>query len=201
MKVLLVDDHALFAKSLEIALEDYQDIESFLSIENTADLYSMLQKTRPDILLMDINLGSMSEEDGLLLAKHILEQFPEQKVIILSGYNLPVYQKEAKHIGAKGFVSKDVDPTEFMQILTNVCNGATYFPEDNLLLEDLTSSEKQVLELVATGMKRKDIASTLYMSERTVSNHLQHIFEKIGVTSTVEAVTKAIQLGYISPIS
>ena len=55
-------------------------------------------------------------------------------------------------------------------------------------------------QLIAEGQKRKDIASTLYISERTLSNHLQHIFEKLDVTSAVEAVTKAIQLGYIPPI-
>ena len=61
-------------------------------------------------------------------------------------------------------------------------------------------TEKKILQLVSTGQKRKSIADELNMSERTLSNHLQHIFEQLGVSSTVEAVTKAIQLGYISPI-
>ena len=69
-----------------------------------------------------------------------------------------------------------------------------------MFIEDLTEGEKKVLKLVATGTKRKEIAERLFISERTVSNHLQHIFEKLQVTSTVEAVTKAIQLGYISQI-
>ena len=60
--------------------------------------------------------------------------------------------------------------------------------------------EIQIIQLIAEGQKRKDIAITLYISERTLSNHLQHIFEKLDVTSAVEAVTKAIQLGYIPPI-
>ena len=60
--------------------------------------------------------------------------------------------------------------------------------------------EKKILQLISTGKKRKDIADALYMSERTLSNHLQHIFEKLAVSSTVEAVTKALQFGYIPPI-
>ena len=81
-----------------------------------------------------------------------------------------------------------------------VNDGATHFPREEVFIEDLTEGEKKVLELVATGAKRKDIAEQLFISERTVSNHLQHIFEKLQVGSTIEAVTKAIQLGYIAPI-
>ena len=69
-----------------------------------------------------------------------------------------------------------------------------------IFIEDLTEGEKKVLELVSTGAKRKEIAKQLFISERTESNHLQHIFEKLQVGSTVEAVTKAIQIGYISPV-
>lgn len=60
--------------------------------------------------------------------------------------------------------------------------------------------EKTILELISTGKKRKDVADELYISERTLSNHLQHVFEKLEVSSVVEAVTKAFRLGYISPI-
>ena len=61
----------------------------------------------PDILLIDINFGGLTDEDGLMLTQHLLERFPDQKIVILSGYNLPVYRKEAKRIGARGFISKD----------------------------------------------------------------------------------------------
>ena len=71
----------------------------------------------PDILLIDINLGGLTDEDGLMLTQHLLERFPDQKIVILSGYNLPVYRKEAKRIGARGFISKDVEPDELLHIL------------------------------------------------------------------------------------
>ncbi len=201
MKVLLVDDHALFAKSLSIALRDFPEIKQFSSTKDIQNLENQIATGLPDILLVDINLGGLTDEDGLLLTKHLLERFPEQKIVILSGYDLPVYHKEAKRIGARGFVSKDVEPEELLRILQGIMDGATYFPREKVFTEDLTSVEKDVLGLVATGAKRKEIAEQLYISERTVSNHLQHIFEKLQVGSTVEAVTKAMQLGYISPIS
>ena len=110
------------------------------------------------------------------------------------------YKKEAEKLGAKGFINKDIEPEELLHILEAINNGSTYFEKDGVYVEELTETEKQVLRMLANGIKRKEIAEQLFMSERTVSNHLQHIFEKLGVSSAVEAVTKAIQLGYIPPI-
>ncbi len=152
----------------------------------------------PDILLIDINLGGLTDEDGLMLTQHLLERFPDQKIVILSGYNLPVYRKEAKRIGARGFISKDVEPDELLHILSTIKNGATHFPREEVFIEELTDGERKVLELVASGVRRREIAEQLFISERTVSNHLQHIFEKLQVSSTVEMITKAIKLGYIA---
>lgn len=155
----------------------------------------------PDIILMDINLSNIAVEDGLILSKKIIEQYPHQKIVMLSGYDLPVYRNEAKKIGAKGFINKNVEPETLARILTTISNGATYFETETEYCEELTDAEKQVLNLLSNGKKRKEIATELFLSERTVSNHLQRIFDKLDVSSAVEAITKAIQMGYISPLS
>ena len=201
MKVLLIDDHTLFSKSLAIVLSDFPDIEEFSSTNDVEHIAEIVEKSQPDILLVDINLGHSVHEDGLFLTKRLLGRFPEQKIVILSGYDLPAYRREAQKIGAKGFVNKEVEPEELFQILCSIQSGMTHFLSENVMLEDLTVSEKQVLRMIADGHRRKEIAMQLHLSERTVSNHLQHIFEKLQVASSVEAVTKAIQLGYLSPIS
>ncbi len=201
MKVLLIDDHKLFSKSLAIVLSDFPDIEEFSSTNDVEHIAEIVEKSQPDILLVDINLGHSVQEDGLFLTKRLLGRFPEQKIVILSGYDLPAYRREAQKIGAKGFVNKEVEPEELFQILCSIQSGMTHFLSENVILEDLTVSEKQVLRMIAGGHRRKEIAMQLHLSERTVSNHLQHIFEKLQVASSVEAVTKAIQLGYLSPIS
>ena len=201
MKVLLIDDHTLFSKSLAIVLSDFPDIEEFSSTNDVEHIAEIVEKSQPDILLVDINLGHSVQEDGLFLTKRLLGRFPKQKIVILSGYDLPAYHREAQKIGAKGFVNKEVEPEELFQILCSIQSGMTHFLSENVMLEDLTVSEKQVLRMIAGGHRRKEIAMQLHLSERTVSNHLQHIFEKLQVASSVEAVTKAIQLGYLSPIS
>jgi len=200
INILLVDDHALFSKSLEIALSDYPEIETFESLHDISRLDRFLETNPPDILLLDINLKNIASEDGLELAKRILRRYPEQKIVILSGYDLPVYQSEAKKIGAKAFLSKNTEPDKLVSLLFKISQGETIFDHELPFLEELTDSEKRILQLVASGMKRKEIADTLYISGRTLSNHLQHIYEKLGVSSSVGAVTKAIQMGYLPPV-
>lgn len=201
MRVLLVDDHSLFAKSLEIALSGYKEIDKFLSINNVDNISKIIAEHNPDIILMDINLSNIGVEDGLILSKKIIEQTPQQKIVMLSGYDLPIYRNESKKIGAKGFINKNILPEKLIAILLSIIKGDTYFKIETECFEELTNGEKQVLTLLADGKKRKEIARKLFISERTVSNHLQHIFDKLSVSSAVEAVAKAIQMGYISPIT
>ena len=200
INILLVDDHILFSKSLEVALSDYPEIETFKSINDISMLDKTIEEDTPDILLMDINLKNITSEDGLELAKQLLYRHPELKIVILSGYDLPVYRSEARKIGAKGFINKNTEPETLIAFLSQIVQGKIIFNREIPFLEELTDCEKQILQLIASGLKRKEIADTLYISERTLSNHLQHIFEKLNVSSSVEAVTKAIQLGYIPPI-
>lgn len=199
---MLVDDHALFAKSLSVALDEYHEIEHFYIAENIQGIARTVCEKDIDLVLMDINLGQLSDADGLETAAGLLRSYPDLKVIILTGYDLPVYRHEAKKLGICGFLNKNISPDDLIASFIRVSHGDTCFPHENnnILIEDLTSMEKKILQLVSTGKKRKQIAEELYISERTLSNHLQHIFEKLGVSSAVEAITTAIQLGYIPPI-
>ncbi|MCI9448402.1 MAG: response regulator transcription factor [Lachnospiraceae bacterium] len=202
INILLVDDHMLFAKSLSVALEEYNEIEHFYSTQDIQGIEKMVGNNNIDIVLMDINLGSLSDKDGLEIASNLLKSSPMLKIIVLTGYDLPVYRHEAKKIGISGFLNKNISPDDLISSLICVSHGNACFPFENeeIIIEDLTSMEKKILQLISNGKKRKCVADELYMSERTISNHLQHIFEKLDVSSAVEAVTKAIQLGYIPPI-
>ena len=196
-----MDDHILFAKSLLIALDEYKEIGQLYSTRDIQGLESIVREKRIDIVLMDINLGDLSDVDGLEVASNLLKSNPMVKIIILTGYDLPVYRYEAKKIGIRGFLNKNISPDELIAALIQVYRGSMCFPSesDDIIIEELTSMEKKILLLMSSGKKRKSVADELYISERTLSNHLQHIFEKLGVSSIVEAITKAIQFGYISP--
>lgn len=165
-------------------------------------LQERIKQENIDIVLIDINLGKLSDSDGLKVAYDLKEAAPEVKIVMLTGYDLPVYKYEARKMGLSGFLNKNISPKKLFDSLLLVNQGHTCFPSEQgeWVVEVLTSMEKNILYLISSGKKRKEIASQLYISERTLSNHLQHIYEKLGVTSSIEAVTKALQMGYISPI-
>ncbi|MGO1043892.1 LuxR C-terminal-related transcriptional regulator [Clostridioides difficile] len=188
----------LFVKSLEIALEDYTEIEKFIYIKDISQVISVIKNENPDIILIDINLGKI-DSDGLTIAKDIIKIIPKVNIVILTGYDLPVYKYEAQKMGAKGFINKNIEPDKFIEILNQIQSGYNYFPDEIKYIEELTDREKLILQFLYNGVKRKDIASQLYLSERTVSNHIQNIFDKLNVSSSLEAVTKGVQLGYIKP--
>lgn len=202
INILLIDDHTLFAKSLSVALDGYREISHFYHAQDIQSLDKIIQDKNIDILLMDINLGNLSAADGLETAAGLLKSDPAVKIIILTGYDLPVYRHEARKLGLAGFLNKNISPDDLVASLVRVSDGNTCFPpkSGDMAIEDLTGMEKKILLLISSGKKRKCVADELYVSERTLSNHLQHIFEKLDASSVVEAVTKAIQLGYIPPI-
>ncbi|MCB2307755.1 response regulator transcription factor [Clostridium estertheticum] len=199
MNILLIDDHTLFAKSLEIVFQDYKEIKSFYSLQDITQVTSIIQKKQPDIILIDINLSNISNEDGLIVAKSILTNFPDNKIVMLTGYDLPVYRYEAKKIGAKGFINKNIMPENLLKILVNINNGKNHFSANVKYIEKLTRKEIQILQLLSYPYKRNEISNMLHISERTISNHIQHIFDKLEVSSSLEAVIKGINLGYIQP--
>ena len=201
INILLVDDHTLFAKSLSIALDEYDEIEHFHVTQDIRGIEKLVREKEIDIILMDINLGDLSDADGLEIAAGLLKSCPAVRIIILTGYDLPVYRHEAKKAGVCGFLNKNISPDDLVSSLIHVSHGGACFPSENnkIIIEDLTSMEKKILRLISDGKKRKCVAEELYISERTLSNHLQHIFEKLDVSSVVEAITKAIKLGYIPP--
>lgn len=199
INILLIDDHALFAKSLEIVLADSPEIEQFYSLQNVKNVISIINEFKPDITLIDINLSNISREDGLGLAKSIINSECYTKIVILTGHDLPVYRYEAQKIGASGFINKNIMPDKLLQTLVEIHEGTYYYPLSTDYIEELTDSEKQILQLLCDGYKRKEIATMLYASERTISNHIQHIFNKLDVSSSLEAVTKGIKLGYTQP--
>ncbi len=123
---------------------------------------------------------NLSDTDGLETASNLLKSDPSLKIIILTGYDLPVYRHEARKIGDYGFLNKNISPDDLLASLIRVSHGNTCFLSESsqMPIEDLTNMERKILQLISSGKKRKCVADELYMSERTLSNHLQHIFEK-----------------------
>lgn len=188
----------LFAKSLQIALEE-SGVGSLRTTQQADSLDDLLAREPADVVLLDIHLGKLCDADGLQIARRLLSKHPGLRIVMLTGYDLPVYRHEARKIGVSGFLDKSISPEELALALRRVARGETCFPpETERIVEELTDTERRILRLLGAGKKRRAVAGELLMSERTLSNHLQHVYEKLEVSSSVEAVAKAIRMGYIS---
>lgn len=196
MKIILLDDHKIFGQSLKILLEEEETIEVCDYISNIDDFLERIDQDKYDILLIDINLKE--EITGLDLIRNILSQNPKEKIIVLTSYDLANYKDISFGLGVKDFINKSIERDDLLRRIKNVYQGKS--KESTKSIKDpLTNRELEVLEELIKGSRKKDIAQKLYISERTLYNHIANIYEKLGAKNIVEAYNKAMELGYIYP--
>ena len=195
MKILLLDDHKILGQSIKMLLEEESDVICDY-ISSSENLMEALENSY-DILLLDINLKA--EKTGLDLAEEILKRYPKQKIVVLTSYDLVNYRKIAFDLGVKDFINKSVEASELVNRLRAV-NGGGKIKNSPQILETLTEREVEVLREMIKGENKKDIAKKLYISERTLYNHISNIYEKLGAKNIVEAYNRAMELGYIDPV-
>ncbi|AJS61082.1 response regulator transcription factor [Paenibacillus sp. IHBB 10380] len=192
MHIMLFDDHELFAKSLEISISN--SVTKFETYTSPANILNILEKKLPDILLMDIHMGDFN---GLDISQMILEKYPSLKIIFLSGYDLVEYHNKAIKMGAKGFISKNISINSLIGKIKLVADGAIIFPKYDSEIEPLTDREKEILQLTSEGLRQQEVADKLFISRRTVNNHIQTINEKFSVNSSIAATVRGIELGIV----
>lgn len=197
MKIILLDDHKLFGASIKLLLEEHDEIELCDYVSTIDDLFKYLQIKNYDIVLLDINLKS--EKTGLDLIKDLLEIYPDINIAILTSYDLKNYRETAYKLGVRDFINKSIEIDELIERLARIYKGNNKIVEinDKPLL---TNSEKIVLKELVKGSNKKDIANKLFISERTLYNHISNIYSKLGVNNAIQAFNKAMELGYIDPI-
>lgn len=196
MKILLLDDHKIFGESLKVLLE-----ERGISCTYTSDIKKFYEEVEGDydIVLLDINLKE--EETGFDILDRINEKDKNKKIVILTSYDMVNYKRLALEKGAKDFINKSLDVDEVIERLERVYKDEKIpFDGDEKIIEPLTRREEEILLEVLSGLAKKEIAEKLYISERTLYNHLANIYGKLGAKNLVEAYNTAMELGYIKPI-
>lgn len=198
MKILLFDDHRIFGESLSKLLEDCDEISTCHYVSSETEFWNILSVDEWDIVLLDVNLREQSKSSGIDLIETIYSKYPKTKVVMLSSYDMPVYRQEALKRGAVSYIDKSASADELVRKLTAISKGhkSTVSP----LLDPLTDREVEIIKAIGTGKTKHEIAKDLYISERTLYNHIQNIYEKLDATNSIEAYNKAIILGYISPL-
>jgi len=217
IKVLIADDHTLLRQGLRKIMDLDDNIEI---VGEAADGNAVIRQARelvPDIILMDVK---MPELDGVEATRTIKKENPDIKIIVLTMYNNKEYILEMIKAGAIGYVLKDIDSSELLRIIHTGYEGKSLFDpmiatkllqEFNRLTERLgdsliqdadgkhvlTEREKEVLALVGKGMKNKEIAKQLFISDKTVRNHVSNIMRKIKVHDRTQAALYAVRIGLI----
>jgi len=208
---MIAEDQAIILHSMMILLNSIQNIEVIGTALNGLDLMELLEKEKPDIILMDINMPKMN---GIEACKIIDAKMPWVKVIALSMYDHPVYIKKMFKSGAKGFVSKNATKMELGKAINMVYDGEIYISEEisRVLLREysntddsngdgdftsLTSREIDIIQLLADGLYTKEIADKLFISDKTVERHKTNILKKLKLRNTAQLVKVAITKGII----
>ncbi len=207
IKVAIVDDHALIREGIKKLLELEEGLEIVFLAEDGEEAIAMLETHEPDIILLDINMPNMNGIDTLRVLK---EQYSDVKVIMLTIHEDAQYLIETINIGAEGYVLKDADVSSLVKAIHKVKEGELYIHPtlsgilvkeykkkdrsiDEMIGTNLTKREYEVIRLISQGYNNKEIATELYISEKTVKNHVSNIFKKIKVTDRTQAALYAIK--------
>ena len=205
IKVMLADDHVLLREGIRQLLEFDGMIEVIEEANDGIECLEKLEKSKPDVILLDIN---MPKKNGIEVLKEIRIKNLPVKVLILTVHNEVEYLLKAVDIGVDGYILKDSESAELKRAIVSIMNGENYI-QPNLIpalnsklvsrdkdkdkIDALTDREMEVLVCVANGMFNREIADKLNISERTVKNHVTNIFKKIDVADRTQAAVFAIK--------
>jgi len=207
LKLLIADDHALMIEAVALAVKDAPDLEIVGSAENGSQVLPLVERTKPDIVVLDLRMPGV---DGLTCIKLLRERYPEVRIAVLSGMDSDEAVHAALGLGANAFISKNVEPADLVKAIRQAADGELSEPVGrpekrvNAAAEStgLTERELGVLRALGEGRSNKEIASTLWLAEQTVKFHLTNIYRKLDVNSRTEAVHWAYAHGLIeAPIA
>jgi DNA-binding NarL/FixJ family response regulator len=210
IKVLIVDDHALFRRGLQMVLEGESDIDVVGEANDGHEAIEKAEETAPDIVLMDVR---MPKRTGIEATRMIKDMLPSTKILMLTISDEEADLYEAIKAGASGYLLKEISIEEVADAVRSVQAGQSLISPSmasKLLTEfasmvkrrderaqvpgpRLTERELEVLKLVAKGMNNRDIGAELFISENTVKNHVRNILEKLHLHSRMEAVVYAVR--------
>jgi len=208
IQVVLADDHAVVRKGIREFLEEAPDIEVVGEAADGEAVKELIRQHHPNVVILDLR---MPKATGIEVTRWIRRFFPEMGVLILSAYDDDPFVMAALEAGANGYVLKTASPEELIAAVRAVHRGQSALDatiaqkllrrltgrSSTVVVEPLTPREREVLQLVAQGLTNRAIGRRLGISDRTVQGHLANIYEKLQVNSRTEAVTKALQLGFI----
>ncbi|AEH46397.1 response regulator [Parageobacillus thermoglucosidasius] len=220
-RIAIIDDHQLFREGMKRILEFEEEFEVVAEGADGSEALAIVEQHRPDIVIMDIN---MPNTNGVEATRQLVEMYPDTKIVVLSIHDDENYVMRALQMGATGYLLKDMDADTLIEAVKIVAEGGSYLHPKithNLIREYrrlsagknekegegkrearwplhlLTRRECEVLQLLADGKSNRGIGEALYISEKTVKNHVSNILQKLNVNDRTQAVIVAIKNGWV----
>jgi two-component system, NarL family, nitrate/nitrite response regulator NarL len=207
VRVLIAEDHPVFRRGIADAIERRPELTLVGEHGDGEAALQAIRESRPDIALLDVRMPTLS---GLEVLEAVIAEELPTRIVLLSGYPDPDAVYRALTAGASGFLAKSAPGAEVCERLVAVSRGETVLaPEVQSELADqlrtraqpgaplLSPREREILELIAAGELAPDIANRLGLSPATVRTHLQHLYEKLGVSDRAAAVAVAMRRGML----
>lgn len=201
IQVALLEDHPVFRTGVKLSLAPVCHVA--LEAATASEFFTKLQTATIDIIVLDIMLPDAS---GIDVAQRLREEQPEVKILVLSVDGREETFVRLMQIGIDGFLSKNASEDKILEAVQTICGGGNYFsrPEDilerDILIsacsrrhESLTERECDIMLAFCKGLSCNEIAKMMYISPKTVDNHKQHIFAKLGIHNIVQLVTYAVR--------
>lgn len=207
IRVLIADDHHVVRRGLQFFLKTQKDIEVVGEAKNGMEAVQLVEQLLPDIVLMDL---VMPEMDGIEATKKFKAQWPKVQVLMLTSFSDKDHVLPAIEAGAAGYQLKDIEPDDLVNSIRQVMRGEsimhpaattkleeTLKEEENLphIKNPLTPREKEVLAELTKGKSNREIAASLYVTEKTVKTHISNIFTKLEVQDRTQAALYAVKHG------
>ena len=203
-KVVIVDDHDMFRSGVKVLLEKSENVEFIGEASNGADFLELLEKIKPDVVLMDISMPIM---DGIEATRQALKHHPDIKILVLSMFGEEEYYYKMIQAGAKGFVLKSSGINELEHAILEVARGSCFFSEELLqfVIMNIENSKKDVnttilspdetklLKLVAQNQSDDEIAEALSIEAAEVQNARKSLVKKTGSANTAALIMFAIK--------
>lgn len=222
-KIVIIDDHQLFREGVKRILDFEPSFEVVAEGDDGEEALAIVDAHKPDVVIMDINMPNMN---GVEATKQLIEANAETKVIILSIHDDENYVTHALKTGASGYLLKEMDADTLIEAVKVVADGGSYLhpkvthnlvnefrrlattsgqsapaqylqPEIRRPLHILTRRECEVLQMLADGKSNRGIGEALFISEKTVKNHVSNILQKMNVNDRTQAVVVAIKNGWV----
>jgi DNA-binding NarL/FixJ family response regulator len=217
IRILLVDDQALFREGLRTLLSVRPDLEVVGEAENGREALDIAAQLQPDVILMDLRMPILN---GVAATRQLHQAQPDSKVIVLTTFDDDEYIFDGLRAGAVGYLLKDVSSDKLVEAIRAAARGESFLepsitakvlaefnrlsgkgrpssPHAQPLVEPLSERELEILSVLASGASNREIAQKLYITEGTVKNHVTNILGKLGVRDRTQAALKARELGLV----